>query len=73
MVFGVAVTGRREDGRAVTFRIVGEDEADPAQGRIAWTAPVARSLLGSEPGEIRQLPTGAFEVMAIDPTPEPDR
>jgi transcription elongation GreA/GreB family factor len=73
VVFGVAVTGRREDGRTVTFRIVGEDEADPAQGRIAWTAPVARSLLGSEPGEIRQLPTGALEVVAIDPTPEPDR
>jgi len=70
VVFGVAVTGQREDGRAVTFRLVGEDEADPAQGRIAWTAPVARTLLGSEPGDTRELPTGSIEVTAIDPRPE---
>ena len=72
VVFGVAVTGRHQDGRTVTYRIVGEDEADPVHGRIAWTAPVARSLLGSEPGEILQLPTGTIELTAIDPTPEPD-
>ena len=72
VVFGVAVTGRREDGRMVTFRLVGEDEADPAQGRIAWTAPVARTLLGSEPGDTRELPTGSIEVTAIDPRPEAD-
>jgi transcription elongation GreA/GreB family factor len=71
VVFGVAVTGAREDGSERTFRIVGEDEADPAQGRIAWTTPVARALLGGEPGETRQLPTGAFEILAIDATPEP--
>ncbi|HEX6015425.1 MAG TPA: GreA/GreB family elongation factor [Geminicoccaceae bacterium] len=71
VVFGVAVTGAGEDGSERTFRIVGEDEADPAQGRIAWTTPVARALLGGEPGETRQLPTGAFEILAIDATPEP--
>ena len=71
IVFGVAVTGARDDGSERTFRIVGEDEADPAQGRIAWTTPVARALLGGESGEVRQLPTGAFEILAVDPTPEP--
>ena len=71
VVFGVAVTGAREDGSRLTFRIVGEDEAEPAEGRIAWTAPVARTLLGSEAGEVRRLPTGEFEVLAIDATPEP--
>ena len=50
---------------------VDEDEAEPAQGRIARTTPVARALLGGEPGDERQLPTGAFEILAIDATPEP--
>ena len=71
VVFGTAVTVRRKDGTPMTFRIVGEDEADPAAGRIAWTAPVARALLGAEPGEIRELPTGEVEILAIAAAPEP--
>jgi transcription elongation GreA/GreB family factor len=71
VVFGTAVSVRREDGTTTTFRIVGEDEGDPAAGRIAWTAPVARALLGAEPGEIRELPTGAVEILAIAAAPEP--
>jgi transcription elongation GreA/GreB family factor len=70
VVFGTAVTLRRADDSLATFRIVGEDEADPAAGRIAWTAPVARALLGSRPGDLRALPTGEVEVLAIDATPE---
>lgn len=71
VVFGVAVTGRRDNGRVMRLRIVGEDEADPAQGRIAWTAPVAQALMGGEPGDVRDLPTGTVEIVAIDPKPEP--
>jgi transcription elongation GreA/GreB family factor len=70
VVFGAAVAVLREDGTKVTFRIVGEDEADPAAGRIAWTSPVAQALLGSELGEIRELPSGDVEVMSIDAAPE---
>jgi transcription elongation GreA/GreB family factor len=68
--FGTTVTGLREDGREVSFAIVGEDEAEPEAGRIAWTAPVARALLGAEPGEVRRLPKGEFEVVAIRPSVE---
>jgi transcription elongation GreA/GreB family factor len=71
VVFGTAVTVRREDGTVLTFRIVGEDEADPGAGRIAWTAPVAHALLGAEPGEIRELPTGEVEILAVEAAPEP--
>ena len=71
VVFGATVTVRREDGTEASFRIVGEDEADPAAGRIAWTAPVARALLGGEPGGIRELPTGEVEIVSIASTPEP--
>jgi transcription elongation GreA/GreB family factor len=70
-VFGTKVTVRREDATEASFRIVGEDEADPAAGRIAWTASVARALLGSEPGDIRALPTGKVEIVSIASMPEP--
>ena len=72
VVFGTAVTLLREDDTQVTLRLVGEDEADPAAGRIGWTTPVARALLGAVAGESRALPTGEVEIVAIDPTPEPE-
>ena len=71
VVFGTTVTVRREGGTEASFRIVGEDEADPASGRIAWTAPVAQALLGSEPGDLRMLPTGEVEIVSIGAAPEP--
>jgi transcription elongation GreA/GreB family factor len=69
--FGVAVTLAREAHDPLVFRIVGEDEADPAEGRIAWTSPVAKALLGAELGERRRLPIGEVEIVAVDPAPEP--
>jgi transcription elongation GreA/GreB family factor len=70
VVFGTAVTLLRDDDTELVLRIVGEDEADPAAGRIAWTTPVARAILGSRPGDVRELPTGAVEILRIDPAPE---
>jgi len=70
VVFGMAVAVLRGDETEVTFRIVGEDQANPSAGRIAWTAPVAQALLGSRPGDVRQLPTGEVEVLSISGTPE---
>jgi transcription elongation GreA/GreB family factor len=72
VTFGTTVTVRRDDGTEATFRIVGEDEAEPAAGRIAWTAPVAQALLGSEPGDVRELPTGEVEILAVGIEPEAD-
>jgi len=48
--------------------IVGEDEADPATGRIAWTAPLARALEGAEPGDVVELEAGGRteEVLVIE-------
>ena len=42
--FGSTVTIERDDGRRQTWRIVGEDEADPAQGTLSYVSPVARAL-----------------------------
>jgi transcription elongation GreA/GreB family factor len=33
------------------FRIVGEDEADPKQGRISWVSPLAKALNGASVGD----------------------
>src|SRR6478752_10204086 len=39
--FGTTVTIERDDGRRQTWRIVGEDEADPSQGTLSYVSPVA--------------------------------
>jgi transcription elongation GreA/GreB family factor len=44
--FGSSVTIARDDGREQTFRIVGEDEADPSRGTISHVSPLARQLFG---------------------------
>jgi transcription elongation GreA/GreB family factor len=49
--FGHAVTIVRDDGRHQTFRIVGEDEADPARGSISHVSPLAKALLGKRVGD----------------------
>jgi transcription elongation GreA/GreB family factor len=54
--FGTHVSIRR-GGAIRDIRIVGEDEADPAGGAIAWTSPLARALDGALPGD-----TVEFEV-----------
>lgn len=68
--FGVRVTLRR-GGRTSEVEIVGEDEADPAEGRIAWTSPLARALDGAEPGDTVELNAGgraeAIELLAVAP------
>jgi transcription elongation GreA/GreB family factor len=51
VTFGRTVTIARDDGRAQSWRITGEDEADPAQGTIAYVAPLARALIGKSVGD----------------------
>jgi transcription elongation GreA/GreB family factor len=55
--FGTRVTIRRGSGASVVT-IVGEDEADPSTGLIAWTAPLARALEGAEAGDVVELEAG---------------
>jgi len=47
--------GRR--GRGFTWQIVGEDEADIKNGRIYVSSPIARALIGKEPGEVVEVQT----------------
>lgn len=63
--FGHTVTIVREDGRQQTFRIVGEDEADPAKGSISYVSPLARALLGKSVGEVVRAGKDDAEITAI--------
>lgn len=56
--------------RAVT--IVGHDEADPAAGRIAFTAPLGRALMGAEAGDMVEFQgrEDAIEILAAAADPE---
>jgi transcription elongation GreA/GreB family factor len=65
VLFGRQVTFRREDGRTQTFRIVGEDEADAAQGMISHISPIAKALLGKRVGDIVPLNDSELEVLAV--------
>jgi transcription elongation GreA/GreB family factor len=49
--FGMTVTVRRDDGREQSFKIVGEDEADPSRGTVFYVSPLARAVLAHGPGE----------------------
>jgi transcription elongation factor GreB len=67
--FGATVELADEDDNRRTVTIVGDDETDTAAGRIGWSAPIARALVGAKVGDERivQLPGGekSYEVVAI--------
>jgi transcription elongation GreA/GreB family factor len=65
VVFGRTVTFEREDGRRQTFRIVGEDEADPAQGAVSYISPLARALLGRAVGEVVEVAGAEVEIVVV--------
>jgi transcription elongation GreA/GreB family factor len=63
--FGCTVTILRDDGRRQTYRIVGEDEADPTKGKITYVSPVARALMGRQVGDIVKVGNSELELIAI--------
>ena len=70
VVFGATVDLEDEDsGQAVTYQIVGEDEADLKLGRINISSPIARALIGKEQGDSAEVQTPGgtrrYEVMAV--------
>jgi transcription elongation GreA/GreB family factor len=63
--FGSAVTIVRDDGRRQTYRIVGEDEADPAKGTLSHVSPLARALFGKEVGDTVRAGSAQAEIVKI--------
>lgn len=65
VAFGSTVTFSRPDGRVQTYRIVGEDEADPKAGSISFVSPVARSLMGKGVGDVVGSGNQELEIVGI--------
>ena len=63
--FGRTVAFEREDGRRQNFRIVGEDEADPAKGSVSYVSPLAAGLLGKAVGDVAMVNGAEVEVIAV--------
>jgi transcription elongation GreA/GreB family factor len=63
--FGTTVTMKRADGRTQTFRIVGEDEAEPSRGTLSHASPLARVLFGRAIGDIIEIPGGKATILKI--------
>ncbi|MDI5920261.1 transcription elongation factor GreA [Halomonas sp. LR5S13] len=63
VIFGVTVgLINLETDDEMTYRIVGEDEADIKAGRISVTSPIARALIGKEEGDVVLVRTPGGEV-----------
>ncbi len=70
VVFGATVELEEEaSGDAVTYQIVGEDEADIKLGLLNISSPIARALIGKEEGDVAevQAPGGVkrYEIVAV--------
>ncbi len=63
--FGGSVTIEREDGRRQTWRIVGEDEADPARGSVSYVSPLAQAVLGKGVGELATVAGAEVEIVGV--------
>lgn len=67
--FGATIELADEDDSRRSVTIVGDDEADAGTGRIGWSAPLARALIGARVGDERivRLPAGekSYEVIEI--------
>jgi transcription elongation GreA/GreB family factor len=65
--FGMRVTLQLHTGTQQVFRLVGEDEANAAQGLLSWMSPLAQSLLGREAGESVPFQGAEAQILSIEP------
>jgi len=63
--FGMRVTIEDEDGNAKTWKIVGEDEADPAHGMISHVSPMAMALFGKGVGDTATVNGKEWEITEL--------
>jgi transcription elongation GreA/GreB family factor len=65
--FGAVVDVQTPEGRRMTFAIVGEDEADAAQGKISWVSPLAQALEEARVGDAVawRRPAGELELTIV--------
>ncbi len=63
--FGSTVSFERADGRQQTYRIVGDDEADPATGSVSYVSPLARAVMGKRVGDVVALAGQEIEITEV--------
>ncbi len=69
VIFGATVELMAlEDETSMTFKIVGLDEADIEHGKISYSSPIARAMIGKEEGDIAevQAPGGVVEYEIVE-------
>ncbi|MFZ4688772.1 MAG: transcription elongation factor GreA [Polymorphobacter sp.] len=66
IAFGDRVTIERGDGRIQTWHIVGDDEADPADGSVSYVSPLASAVMGKQVGDVVTLAGHEVEITAVD-------
>ena len=66
--FGATVMYATADGAEQTISIVGMDEVEPGRGRVSWISPIAKALLGKQPGDRVRLatPGGIEDIDVLD-------
>ena len=64
--FGGSVTIERDDGRTQTWRITGEDEADPASGSVSHVSPLSVALMSKRVGDEAVVAGQTVEIVAVD-------
>jgi len=58
VIFGTTVTvSNTEQKKSVTYKIVGEDEADATKGKISFASPLAKQLIGKFEGDLLKVET----------------
>ena len=70
VLFGARVSIEDEDGTKKTWTIIGEDEADPSNGRISWKSPVGQALMYKYPGDLVTIrsPSGERDLTIVEVT-----
>src|ERR1051326_640957 len=70
VVFGATVSLVDENGDKVVYQIVGDHEAEPKNGKISISSPIARALIGKSEGDEAEVrtPAGArtFEILSVE-------
>jgi transcription elongation GreA/GreB family factor len=66
--FGATVRAEDADGNVHRFKIVGEDEADVATGKVSWLSPLAKALIGARVGDTVKWrrPAGEVELEILE-------
>ncbi|MER9974071.1 GreA/GreB family elongation factor [Mesorhizobium sp. M0085] len=63
--FGMGVTLESHEGKKVHWKIVGEDEANPAKGTISHMSPMAMALFGKKVGEVAVVNGKEWEIVKL--------